>query len=111
MNTKQIIFIDPGGDHVWGIEGIAKLNDFVYLLDNNGRSFGKLMVNAKYSKKALNAMQKCSFWHVCRCAFHRKLMEIRTRHIYFYWLEQSQKRKLMEMIREDYASLQNECYE
>lgn len=104
-STKQI-FIDRGGDHVYGVHGIVKGNNCVYLLDKFGGSFGKLMMNAKYSKQALSIIQKCSYWNILKHAFHDKLKEIRTRQIYFYWLEQSQRNKLEDMIKQDYESMQ-----
>ena len=106
-HSKKTIYMDRRGDHVYGIHGIEKGNKCIFLLDKYGGSFGKLMINTKESKRYFDKMQKCRFWNVVRNAFDKELMKIRTRQIYFYWLEQSQKNKLPQMIEEDYYSMNN----
>lgn len=104
--SRKKIFMDRG-DHIYGIHGIEKGNDCVFLLDKDGGNFGKLMIHTKSSKQFLKQIQQCKFWNVVRNAFKKELMKIRTRQIYFYWLEQSQKNKLPQMIEQDYNSMQN----
>ena len=63
------------------------------------------MVHTNHQNKLFTQMQRCNFWNVVRNVFHEELMKIRTRQIYFYWLEQSQKYKLPTMIEQDYNSM------
>ena len=96
--SMKHIFMDDLGDHVYGIHGIARGNNCVFMLDKHGGRFGKLKVDTKSSRQALSKMQKYRLWNIVKSVFY-------IRQICFYWLEVSQKNKLTQMIQEDYESL------
>ena len=105
---RQEVYLDCS-DHVEGIHGIEKGNrNCVYLLDRDGKSIGKLIINEKASKNALKRIKKYDLWRIARHAFYEELLKIRAKHIFFYWLEESQKHKLTQMIHEDYNALHRE---